>query len=68
MSTKLRKMRGLCSPGKIGGNNIMKILPLNNCGVEIKDVDISTLTEPEYQEIKHIYQDLSWRGLTHEPH
>ena len=35
----------------------MKILPLKNCGVEITDVDISELTEDQYQEIKNIYQD-----------
>lgn len=34
----------------------MKINPLN-CGVEIVDVDIRSLTESDYQEIKHLYNE-----------
>jgi alpha-ketoglutarate-dependent taurine dioxygenase len=33
----------------------MKIKPLNNCGVEITDIDISNLTEADYQEIREIF-------------
>jgi alpha-ketoglutarate-dependent taurine dioxygenase len=35
----------------------MKIIPLNNCGVEIADIDISTLTDDQYQQIKEVYQE-----------
>jgi taurine dioxygenase len=35
----------------------MKIRSLNGCGVEISDVDISTLGADEYEEIKNIFSD-----------
>lgn len=41
----------------IGENLRMKIKSLNNCGVEIVDVDISNLSDEQYTEIKNIYQD-----------
>jgi alpha-ketoglutarate-dependent taurine dioxygenase len=35
----------------------MKIKNLNNCGVEILDIDISNLTDSDYQEIKKILHE-----------
>jgi hypothetical protein len=33
----------------------MKIKPLNNCGVEIVDIDVTNLTESDYEEINEIF-------------